>query len=375
MSKSKNTNTTPRRFRSTVILLSAICFSGCVSPPAFGQAEPEVSPARLQATRTLKQSSAVLSLSFSPDGKLLATSGKDSKVRLWNVRTAQLDKVLSGPAYINAIRKVAFSADGKTLVSASEKARLWDVATGKLRRAFSVANPNPYELKNYGPGWAMSAALPPKDDVIASTGQFLTVNARDKSGTWKQTLQQKFFYGTVACFTPNGATLIEAGWNGRLNLWDVAALKKGRQTPSHLPQLQQPIAAQGKANSISLADDGNLMVVAYGNAGNIMNEAGQIVPNEEDGKVIVWDLTTGAVKQSWSVPRSAALSAAIAPDGRTVAAASENKQIRLWNVETGRLEQTLPQKSIVNSVIFSPDSSGLVGGDADGVINWWNLKR
>ena len=363
-----------QRFATTVILLSTVGSIGFAASLAFGQPASEVAPAKLQATQTLKQSCAVLSLAFSPDEKLLATAGEDSKVRLWNMETGQLDKVLSGPPYINAIRKVAFSADGKTLISVSEKARLWDVATGKLQRAFSVANPNPYELKHYGPGWAMSVALSPTNDVVASTGQFLTVHSQNDNGNWKQTFQRKFFYGTVTSFTPDGATLIEAGWNGRLNLWDVAALKKGKQTPSHLPRLQGNPDFLGRANSISLSGDGKLMVVSYGYAGDRINAAGKIVPNEDDGQVVVWDLTTGEVRQSWSAPKSAVLSAAISKDGRVVAGASENKQIRLWNVESGQLEQILPQQATVNTVTFSPDGSTLVSGDADGAIKLWNFK-
>ena len=368
------TTITPRQmFATTGIIFSAVGLIGSASPLAFAQPASDVSPTKLQATQTLKQSSAVLSLAFSPDGKLLATSGKDSKVRLWNTETAQLDKVLSAPSYINAIRKVAFATDGKTLISVSEKARLWDVATGKLQRSFSVANPNPYELKHYGPGWAMSVALSPTNDVVASTGQFLTVHSQN-DGNWKQTFQQKFFYGTAASFTPDGATLIEAGWNGRLNLWNVAALKKGKEKRSNLPYLQGSPDTLGKANSISLSGDGKLMVVGYGYEGDKINAVGKIVPNDDDGQIVVWDLTTGKIKQSWSASKSAILSAAISKDGRAVAAASEDKQIRLWNVETGQLEQILPQKATVNSVTFSPDGSTLVSGDADGAIKLWNLN-
>ena len=365
----------PRRsFTVSGAVLISVGYICSVAHPVLAQPTSQLPTKQLQVAQTLKQSSAVLSVAFSPDGKSLATSGEDSKVRLWNMTTGQLTKVLSGPAYIRAIRKVAFSADGKTLVSISEQTRLWDVATGKLQRAFSVANPNPYELKHYGSGWGMSVALSPKNDIVASTGQFLTVHSQSPNGVWKQTFQRKFFYGTEVCFTPDGTTLIEAGWNGRLNLWDVAALRKGKQVPSRLPELGGNPYALGKANSISLSDDGKLMVVAYGYEGDKLNAEGKVVPNDDDGKIVLWDLTTGAVKQSWIAPRSAVLSAAISPDGHAVAAASEDKQLRVWNVETGRLEQDLPQKAKVNSVTFSPDSSTLISGDADGMIRAWNFE-
>jgi WD40 repeat protein len=69
-------------------------------------------------------------VTFSPDGKTLASASDDHTVRLWDVATRQLlGKPLEG--HTAAVTSVAFSRDGKTLASASEDnaVRLWDVAT------------------------------------------------------------------------------------------------------------------------------------------------------------------------------------------------------------------------------------------------------
>lgn len=64
-----------------------------------------------------KHRNAVWSIAFSPDGEILASGGKDG-VKLWNLRTGQLLQELSGR------HPVAFSLDGKTLVTGSDNDRI-----------------------------------------------------------------------------------------------------------------------------------------------------------------------------------------------------------------------------------------------------------
>ena len=78
----------------------------------------------------------VLSVSFSPNGKTLASGGADATVRLWNVDTGNLLKTLSGHA--GGVLSVSFSPDGKTLASGSVDGSvwLWDIEMGSLLKTF-----------------------------------------------------------------------------------------------------------------------------------------------------------------------------------------------------------------------------------------------
>jgi len=73
----------------------------------------------------------VWSVSFSPDGQILASSSDDETVRLWDVRDGQCLQVLRG--HTKSICSVSFSPNGLTLVSGSQDQtiKLWDVRTGE----------------------------------------------------------------------------------------------------------------------------------------------------------------------------------------------------------------------------------------------------
>jgi WD40 repeat protein len=74
---------------------------------------------------------AVLSLAFSPEGKLLATASHDNLIKLWDVTTGREVRALAG--HIKSVKAVAFSADGRQLVSDGydDTVRVWDVSTGR----------------------------------------------------------------------------------------------------------------------------------------------------------------------------------------------------------------------------------------------------
>jgi WD40 repeat protein len=75
----------------------------------------------------------VRDLAFTSDGKYLVSSGKDGPVRVWDVRDRKLSRVLE--AHDGLVRSLALSPDDKFLVTAGRDGKLlvWDFASGKVR--------------------------------------------------------------------------------------------------------------------------------------------------------------------------------------------------------------------------------------------------
>src|SRR6516164_1368944 len=83
----------------------------------------------------------VRSVAFSPDGKHVVSGSLDKTIRIWDVETRQM---VSGPfeGHTESVHSVAFSPDGKHVVSGScETIRIWDAETGQMVNAEGHTEP------------------------------------------------------------------------------------------------------------------------------------------------------------------------------------------------------------------------------------------
>jgi WD40 repeat protein len=171
-------------------------------------------------TLDLKAAQARL-LAFSPDSRMLLTVGNE--VYLWNVPDGRhLRSLQTRPGH--TVVAVAFSPDGKFLATAGrdDTISLWDVADGKERRI----------LGHPGSIWAISFA--PNGSVLVSASHDGTLKVWEPTtGTEKRTWKGEIVPRQVA-FLPDGRTLVVLGQRTRdkvqLQLWDR---ERGRALARH----------------------------------------------------------------------------------------------------------------------------------------------
>ncbi|MEH2416635.1 MAG: ribosome assembly protein 4, partial [Nostoc sp.] len=93
-----------------------------------------------------------------------------------------------------------------------------------------------------------------------------------------------------------------------------------------------------------------------------------------DKTIKLWDVATGKLVQTLTGHSSWVNSVVFSPDGQRLASASWDNTIKLWDVATGKAVQTLTgHTDSVSSVVFSPDGQRLASASGDKTIKLWDV--
>lgn len=200
------------------------------------------------------------SISFSPDGRMLAGGGTNGEVYLWDVGTGRLRKTLEG--HTDLVESVSFNPNGLILASAGwdTTVRLWDVATGALRNTLEG---HTYDVK--------SISISPNGLILASAGDQTVRLWSVLTGKHLRTLHGHNGWVNSVSFTPDSQTLASAGSDGKILLWRVGwvAADVNRDDTVNIQDLVIVAGALGEAgeNDADVNGDGivniqDLVVVA-----------------------------------------------------------------------------------------------------------------
>ncbi|MBI4681872.1 MAG: PD40 domain-containing protein [Nitrospirae bacterium] len=289
--------------------------------------------------KTLDGHSIVISVSFSPDGKMLASGNYDKTIILWDTATGEKIRTLKSDGI--AIF-VSFSPDGKTLASCGDKIILiWDVATGQKIKT----------LTGHSDSSVNSLSFSPDGKMLASGSLDKTVILWDISkGKKIKTLISGPYSVYSVSFSPDGKTLASGGPGGTVVLWDVATGQKIKMLSGY---------PGSSVNSISFSPDGKILA-----SGGL------------DKTVMLWDISKGKKIKTLNSGPYSVYSVSFSPDGNTLASGGLGGTVVLWDAATGEKITTLNGHSdrSVNSISFSPDGKILASGGEDNTIILWNME-
>jgi RNA polymerase sigma factor (sigma-70 family) len=323
-----------------------------------------------------------LSIALSPDGKLLASAGLSSAIRLWDVSTRKEVRQLVG--HRGWVWCVAFSPDGKTLASASgdNSVRLWDPATGKELFRFGQHE------AGVADGGVLCLAFSLDGKVLGSGGSSGVLHLWDAAtGKSLRTLEGHTDWIEAVAFAPDGKTAATGSRDKKVRLWDVATGKALHALTGH----------EDTVKAVAFAPDGDLLAsggadrtirlwdVAAGKelrrcAGHqhvvssltFSSDGKTLVSGSHDWSVRAWDVASAKEVHQIAVQNGAVTSLALSADGRTLATSSQT--IRLWDAATWKeIGPSAGHQGWVGSLAFAPGGKELLSAASDETFRRWDL--
>ena len=296
---------------------------------------------------------------FSPDGKILASTGADGNVMLWDVQSGALLRTLSG--ITGNANEATFSHNGKFVAScgADGIAKVWETETGKtvgtyvsrsgresfdlLRQQVSFVCFSRDDKKVYFGG---DAGFIMEADISAPGGSsVLFASTNNSDGSWYSSI-------TGGCLSHDGKSLL-VSVGDLVMVFDLASRKLSKTYKyenKEIPGL----------NDVVIFPDGKTIAAwAF------------------DGNIILWDSKTGKQTLKMKVGDEKQHSTiAFNADGSKIATAAFRNIARVWDMKTQKQLQELRAHSrIIRSIRYSPTEDIIATAGYDATVRLWKSKK
>ncbi len=333
------------------------------------------------------------SVTFSPDGKRLASASKDNTVKVWDAQTGK--ELLTFKGHAESAWSVAFSPDGKRLASASKDltVKVWDAQTG--RELLTIKGFTDY---------VNCVVFSPDGQRLASGSNEKMVQVWNaQTGEELLSIKADAHHVASVAFSPDGQRLFSGGGSG-VKLWDA-------QTGQELVSIK---ARTGQFNGVAYSPDGKRVAsvgldqavrvwdaqsgeeivsfkghtgwvsgVAFDPAGTRLASAGN------DGTVRIWDVSTRQEANKFSGANFRRRSVGFSPDGKRVTGTAIDSVTRetttkVWDAQTGQELISIKPPARARIVALSPDGKRLAAGSGtydetkqrflSGEVTIWNSQ-
>jgi WD40 repeat protein len=283
-------------------------------------------------------------LAFSPDSRFLAgVGGGVGELTLWELdpgkKYVPITPNLNARTYPTEqhINGVAFSPDGRRLVTWGNGVRVWDAATGA-------------ELATLvGLGAVGGAAWSPDGRRVAVGSGDRSVKVFDAdSGREFFALRGNAEEVESVAFSPDGSLLASGSRDRSVRLWDAT---RGQEVLTlHVPS---PRGGKQRLDGLALSPDGKRIGYAFVTAEKPSPGILSVrVCGVDSGRIV---LTSTGIRKWFHEAQGLVVPMSFSQDGTHFAVVTGGKKVRTWDLATGRERPALDTSQAVYQVQFSPD--------------------
>jgi WD40 repeat protein len=303
-------------------------------------------------------------VALSPDNQTLFACGWGPNIRLWNLQKTPEFSTLQGHG--SGVNGMALAPDGRALASAGRDgtARIWPLAKVGLEAATQPVAPfrtlvHSEDTFSRSRGqlavWAV-AVSPHEDKVVAASDEKLLVvdlltDAEPVCVDITNVFGAQEVGFTGIRFSPDGSLLAVGSGSGKVALLDATTLRRTKEPVQlHSSQIW----------SIDFCLDGKVLITGGSNGTGIK------LTEIASGRLIREVKGT----EGFFPPQPIAVS----PDRTLLATGGPEQWVRIWDIASGRLVASSPQKvRFLHALAFSPDGRLLAYADELGAIFLWDF--
>src|SRR5215813_13695929 len=280
---------------------------------------------------------------FSPDNRLIAAAGGGNSVKVWEVATGHEVQTLGGSSQASfmgmfGVTFLAFSGDGKKLVTISDAVRVWDTSSWREMVTLQMTDVNVAGLTG-GPG---GVALSPDGNQLvridADQIKFTDLAAGREGRSID--LPDGQLENIELSFSADGRLLLAGIRDQKLKVWDMTSRAERVQAPT-----------LKEFSFIKFSPDGRFIALC------------------ENYTVKIWEVATGRALPALNVPNTGVfveyggVFANFTQDGKKLATGGFGTQTFVWDTETGKqLQKMTGRTNMAYSVAFGADGTQLTSG-------------
>ncbi|MFP4650991.1 MAG: WD40 repeat domain-containing protein [Phormidium sp.] len=340
--------------------------------------------------RLAGNTSTVASLSFSPDGQMIVSGSQDGIIKLWELETGNVVHRIE--AHIRRVTSLDFSSTGDFIVSGSlnSTAKIWDSETGEIIKIFSSDLNSIYGI-----------SLSPDDKMLA-TAAYGGIDIWDlESGD-----KLKTFGGNIGPiysvdFSRDGKSIAAGGYDTNITLWDIETGEKFQTLRDHQDsvksvkfsptnpmvasgsddatlklwnlQTEEIITIGGQYNGISSVDfspSGDIIAISDG---SVTIRLIDISP-KSDNMSYTELVNKTSYGYSFRGHTSTVLSLNFSLNHPVLASAGYDRRIQIWDWQIPKFQDVKEEESAITAISFSPDGRLLLSGADDGTVKLWEVS-